>query len=387
MNNQSTSYQLIIAGAGAAGLSLLMRLIRNGYLEKNRVLLIDKDEKIHNDRTWCFWETEAGFFEDIVYRRWSQLDFFSEDFSGPLTIHPYQYKLIRGIDFYTHCFTAIRRHPNITWWKAHVQSITATEQGVSIKAEGEGERFYAGAQAFSSIPVPVTDQPNAIQLLQHFKGWVVRTEQPRFDPSRATLMDFRINQQEGTAFVYVLPFSEHEALIEYTLFTLSLLKPQQYEDGLRDYLKQHLQLDSYSVTEEEFGVIPMTNTRFPRRVNGVFQLGTAGGQTKPSSGYTFRFIQKQSDQLAAALLQGTSIDETTTSAARFRFYDEVLLQVLYRQLYPGHQVFARLFRRNTAARVFRFLDNESKLPAELRLISSLPVWPFLKAALQKKAPY
>ncbi|MFT3676116.1 MAG: lycopene cyclase family protein [Chitinophagaceae bacterium] len=387
MNNQSTSYQLIIAGAGAAGLSLLMRLIGNGYLEKNRVLLIDKDEKIRNDRTWCFWETDPGFFEDIIYRRWSQLDFFSSYFSGPLTIHPYQYKLIRGIDFYTYCFDTIRCHPNITWWKASVQSITETAQGVSVKAEGEEERLYPGAQAFSSIPMPVTDQPNAIQLLQHFKGWVIRTEQPCFDPARATLMDFRISQQKGTAFVYVLPFSAHEALVEYTLFTSSLLEPQQYEDGLRDYLKQYLQLDNYTVTEEEFGVIPMTNTRFPRRVNGVFQLGTAGGQTKPSSGYTFRFIQKQSDLLAAALLQGRPIDETATSAARFRFYDEVLLQVLYRRLYPGHAVFARLFRRNTATQVFRFLDNESKLPAELRLISSLPVWPFLKAALQKKSPY
>lgn len=387
MNNQPTSYQLIIAGAGASGLSLLMRLIRNGYLEKNRVLLIDKEEKVQNDRTWCFWETKAGFFEDIVYRRWSKLDFFSSDFSGLLTIAPYQYKLIRGIDFYTYCFDAIRTHPNITWWKTSVQSISATAQGVRIKTEGEEERWYAGAQAFSSIPVSVTNQPNAIHLLQHFKGWVIQTEHLCFDPARATLMDFRISQQHGTAFVYVLPFSEREALIEYTLFTPSLLQPQQYDEGLKDYLQQYLQLGGYTVKEQEFGVIPMTNMRFPRRVNGVFQLGTAGGQTKASSGYTFQFIQKQSDRLAAALLRGESIEETGKTAARFRFYDEVLLEVLYRQLYPGHRVFARLFQANTAARVFRFLDNESSLPAELRLISSLPTWPFLKAALQKKSPY
>jgi len=387
MSNQSTSYQLIIAGAGAAGLSLLMRLASNGYLEKNRVLLIDKEEKNQNDRTWCFWETDPGFFEDVVYRRWSQLDFFSNDFSGALTISPYQYKLIRGIDFYKYCFDTIRPHPNITWWRANVQSIKETPEGVRIAVEGEEERWYAGARAFSSLPARVTDQPNAIHLLQHFKGWVIRTEQPRFDSARATLMDFRISQQPGTAFVYVLPFSEQEALVEYTLFTPALLQSQQYEEGLRDYLQQYLHLDSYTVTAEEFGVIPMTNTRFPRRVNGVFQLGTAGGQTKASSGYTFRFIQKQSDELAAALLHGTPIDKIGTSAARFRFYDEVLLQVLHRQLYPGHRIFSRLFSRNAAAQVFRFLDNESKLPAELRLISSLPVWPFLKAALQKKSPY
>lgn len=387
MNNQPTSYQLIIAGAGASGLSLLMRLISNGYLEKNRVLLIDKDEKVQNDRTWCFWETNAGFFEDIVYRRWSKLDFFSNDFSGPLTIAPYQYKLIRGIDFYTYCFNAVKVHPNITWWKASVQSMTATAQGVRIKTEGEEEKWFAGAQAFSSIPVPVTNQPNAIHLLQHFKGWVIQTEQPRFDPARATLMDFRISQQHGTAFVYVLPFSQREALVEYTLFTPSLLQPQQYDEGLKEYIQQYLKLTGYTVKEQEFGVIPMTNTRFPRRVDGVFQLGTAGGQTKASSGYTFQFIQKQSDRLAVALLHGKSIEEAGKTAARFRFYDEVLLEVLYRQLYPGHRVFARLFRANAAAQVFRFLDNESRLPAELRLISSLPTWPFLKAALQKKSPY
>lgn len=387
MNNQPTSYQLIIAGAGASGLSLLMRLISNGYLEKNRVLLIDKDEKVQNDRTWCFWETNAGFFENIVYRRWSKLDFFSNDFSGPLTIAPYQYKLIRGIDFYTYCFNAVKAHPNITWWKASVQSMTATAQGVRIKTEGEEEKWFAGAQAFSSIPVPVTNQPNAIHLLQHFKGWVIQTEQPRFDPARATLMDFRISQQHGTAFVYVLPFSQREALVEYTLFTPSLLQPQQYDEGLKEYIQQYLKLTGYTVKEQEVGVIPMTNTRFPRRVDGVFQLGTAGGQTKASSGYTFQFIQKQSDRLAVALLHGKSIEEAGKTAARFRFYDEVLLEVLYRQLYPGHRVFARLFRANAAAKVFRFLDNESRLPAELRLISSLPAWPFLKAALQKKSPY
>lgn len=387
MNNQPTSYQLIIAGAGASGLSLLMRLISNGYLQNNRVLLIDKDEKVQNDRTWCFWETNAGFFEDIVYRRWSNLDFFSSDFSGPLMIAPYKYKLIRGIDFYSYCFNAIKTHPNITWLKASVQSMTATAQGVRIKTEGEEEKWFAGAQAFSSIPMPVTNQPNAIHLLQHFKGWVIQTEQPAFDPARATLMDFRISQQHGTAFVYVLPFSEREALVEYTLFTPSLLQPQQYDEGLKEYIQQYLKLTGYTVKEQEFGVIPMTNTRFPRRADGVFQLGTAGGQTKASSGYTFQFIQKQSDRLAAALLRGESIEEAGKTAARFRFYDEVLLEVLYRQLYPGHRVFARLFRANAAAKVFRFLDNESRLPAELRLISSLPTWPFLKAALQKKSPY
>ena len=54
-----------------------------------------------------------------------------------------------------------------------------------------------------------------------------------------------------------------------------------------------LGLDNYTIVEEEFGVIPMTNTNFPFFKDGMYYIGTAGGQTKASTGYTFRFIQKQ----------------------------------------------------------------------------------------------
>jgi hypothetical protein len=37
--------------------------------------------------------------------------------------------------------------------------------------------------------------------------------------------------------------------------------------------------------------------------------------------------------------------------------------------------------------VFRFLDNESTLPQELRLISTLPTLPFLGAALRRMVPF
>src|SRR5258705_12832708 len=115
-------------------------------------------------------------------------------------------------------------------------------------------------------------------------------------------MNFRSNQQYGTTFVYTMPFSETKALIEYTLFSEKLLEPFQYEAGLKEYITETLRVDSYKITETEFGIIPMTNHKFPAHEGNIINIGSAGGQTKASSGYTFRFIQKHSAEIVERLL-------------------------------------------------------------------------------------
>jgi lycopene beta-cyclase len=109
-------------------------------------------------------------------------------------------------------------------------------------------------------------------------------------------------------------------------------------------------------------------------------LGTAGGQTKPSSGYTFRFIQKHVaalvDQLAVS---GNPFLEKSVLHKRFMWYDRVLLHMLFHKKMPGSRIFTLLFSRNPIQRIFRFLDNETKLPEELILLNTLPQWPFMKA--------
>jgi lycopene beta-cyclase len=75
-------------------------------------------------------------------------------------------------------------------------------------------------------------------------------------------MDFRTIQREGTSFVYVMPFSATEALVEYTLFSKSLLEDGDYDVALKDYVHNVLGLLDYEILEKEFGVIPMTNCAF-----------------------------------------------------------------------------------------------------------------------------
>jgi lycopene beta-cyclase len=114
----------------------------------------------------------------------------------------------------------------------------------------------------------------------------------------------------------------------------------------------------------------------------VIHIGTAGGQTKASSGYTFQFIQKQSDQIIEMLLKGESLTHLKRAPWRFRFYDNTLLYILYHKTLPGRNIFSTLFKKNKATQVLKFLDNESSLREELGIITSLPTWPFLKAAVQ-----
>ena len=375
-------YDFIFCGAGCASLSLLMRMIRSGKFTGKKILLVDRETKNKNDRTWCYWETEPGFFEDIVYHRWGDISFIGDGFSSTSNIAPYQYKMIRGLDFYNYCFKEIKKNHDIEILTGSINVGNSLKERNTIKID-EKTFQMEGAIVFNSIADLETKLPGEIKLLQHFKGWVVESSKPVFNPDIALIMDFRVHQDYGTTFGYVLPFNETKALIEYTLFTKTLLEQHQYDEELKNYLAEILKVEDYFVSEREFGIIPMTNRRFEFQNNGIFNIGTAGGQTKASSGYTFQFIQKQSQYIVDCLASGGSLSTLPGEPKRFRFYDNTLLEILYQNKLSGKKIFTRLFQKNKPQSVLRFLDNETTLNEELKIISSLPVWPFLKAAVKQ----
>lgn len=343
--------------------------------------MIDKDAKKSNDRTWCFWEKEDGFFDEVVFKKWGTISFLSDDYNAAMDIAPYQYKMIRGIDFYQYCFQEIAKHPNIEFVQAAIGDWNYKDKMLTIKLNNR-EYHFDNTILFNSIYKEENTSKKTIKLLQHFKGWIIETIEPAFNPEKATMMDFRINQENGTSFVYVLPFDERTALVEYTLFTKQLLQPGEYDEQLELYIKKFLDIEEYTVMEKEFGVIPMTNVRFSFERNG-WNIGTAGGQTKGSSGYTFQFIQKQSQQIVDCLVNQKPLSEMPATPKRFRFYDNTLLDILYHNKLPGKEIFTALFKKNKPQQVLRFLDNESSIKDELKIILSLPTWPFLKAAIKQ----
>ncbi|MEP6948826.1 MAG: lycopene cyclase family protein [Ginsengibacter sp.] len=375
---QAKSYDYIFLGAGCASLSIVMRMIASKEFSQKKILLADREPKTKNDRTWCFWEQEGGFFEDIVYRKWSRLFFKTDNISIPLEMGDYQYKMIRGIDFYDKCFSVIKSLNNIDIIYGEI-SFEEDNESTTIKINNELLELNKNTIVFNSLYFPAPKQKDKFYLLQHFKGWIIETTPGFFEVEDATLMDFRVSQTNGTTFVYVLPLSSTKALIEYTLFSENLLPAAEYDSKLKSYLEDFLGLYNYAITEEEFGVIPMTNANFPFLKNGMYCIGTAGGQTKASTGYTFRFIQKQADTIVQELILKGNLSKNKKTKRRFFFYDSTLLHILSKNLLPGKTIFSILFKKNRADKVLKFLDNESKVSEEIRLLNSLPKKIFIKA--------
>jgi lycopene beta-cyclase len=214
-------------------------------------------------------------------------------------------------------------------------------------------------------------------------------------------MDFQVPQPErGVAFGYCLPFDRHRALVEYTQFSREPLLSAEYHDALRGYLRARWDVDVVGasaavqgasdggavVEAVEDGVIPMTDAPFARRIGErVFRLGTAGGATRPSTGYTFAAIQRQAVAVARLLLDGRTPLPPRPYPARHRWLDAVLLRALDRNYLRGPELFTGLFADNPTDRVLRFLDGLSGPLDELAIMRSAPTAPMVRATIEDAA--
>jgi lycopene beta-cyclase len=106
-----------------------------------------------------------------------------------------------------------------------------------------------------------------------------------------------------------------------------------------------------------------------------------GDAVKASTGYAFQFIQKQTQQIVNQLKSNQALNPAVHHT-RHQFYDAVLLYILEHQKMAGDEIFARIFKKNTAATVFKFLSNTSTLLDDIKIMSSLPTPIFLPAAVK-----
>lgn len=374
-------FDYIIAGGGCAGRSLAVRILPYLQASNKRVLLVDHAEKKTNDRTWCFWEEHADVFEPAVYRKWNRLSFASKSLNKELDIEPYQYKMIRGLDFYAHTDQLLANQTQLIHLQGKVEKqYTEKDQAYAVI---DGKTFSAD-YVFSSIPQVQMKNPDRYQyFLQHFEGWLIETEENIFDPECATLMDFNTSQQAGTSFVYVLPLSANSALVEYTLFSKQELAPEDYRAALQQYIREQLKCEQYTIKEQEHGVIPMTDHPIKRQQERIIYLGTAGGFTKGSTGYTFRFIQKHTAAIVKQLMESGHPNLPAISSSRYGLYDATLLHLLDSERISGEEIFSRMFKKNSARKILKFLDNESTLLEEVQIFSTLQKTEFAMALLNR----
>ena len=339
------TYDYIIAGGGMAGLSLAFYL-NNSVLRDKSILIIDREEKNVNDHTWCFWEVGDSPFEEIIYKKWKGVWFHgTNNFSKFLNLQEYTYKMIRGIDFYEYIIPILKKNPNITFLKANIEEIKLAtgmdvigadthygfqdtnhgfEHGLPVVKTDEGN-FMAIGFVFDSSFRSKYNNPKHHNMLQHFKGWVIETTKPVFKVDEPTIFDFRIEQKDELRFVYVLPYSETKALIEFTIFSDNLITQEEYEFYLKKYIEETIKVgdyqikaEEYQISETEFGIIPMSDEKHEiSPMPKVIRIGTSGGYVKASTGYTFQRSQRFLRNLVKWLTENNGTNSPISNGLKF----------------------------------------------------------------------
>src|SRR6056297_1029045 len=277
-------YDYIIAGAGAAGLSLLWHLL-NSSLKEKKILVIDKTLDPDNEKTWCFWDLENFPFTEIIHFSWDTLKIISPDGEKlEENLKTYKYHSMRSNQLNQHVISYAKKFDNVDFREAVISSVYLAGSKAVLNTEDE---LYCAEYIFQSVFKPADYDSSAVNtsLKQHFKGWEIETDEKMFNPDVATLMDFDIDQKNGFSFFYQLPVSETCCLFEYTLFSENLLDEDSYDSEIKHYLTDKFELNpsDYKIRRTEFGIIPMEDRRYSSWYNGrTLNIGTAGGWTKPS---------------------------------------------------------------------------------------------------------
>jgi lycopene beta-cyclase len=309
--------------------------------------------------------------------------------------------MIQGIDFYNTVLSKAKLKSNIHFQETTITGISVLEasnisKGAKVEWEGGaamGQYVFssllpfqmnqlATAAAYSNTLKSSTHSNNKAPFLwQHFKGRVVQFDAPVFNKSIAKLMDFNVPQQGATAFMYQLPLNEKEALVEYTIFSENVLAISEYDKVLDAYLAKAFPGSTYITKHDEIGAIPMTQIELASNQAPIYTIGALGSAIKASTGYAFQFIQEQCKNIVTQLELGSPL-QTKVHNTRHQFYDAVLLDILFHRKMEGAEIFKRIFAKNEAATVFKFLSNTSTIMEDIKIMRSLPTSIFLPAAIK-----
>ena len=374
-------YDYIIVGGGASGLMMAYRMSKDSFFDSKTILILDKEKKTSNDRTWCYWDDNNDEWKDIINASWNTIIFKSDSYKAKQNITPYQYKMIQSKYFYLKIWNHLEHKTNITFQSENVTGIQ--------QLNGEAEvitstKVFKTKVLINSIlfDEEYKQQAKYPVLQQHFVGFFIKTKGNCFDDRAATFMDFTVAQKGNTRFMYILPYSKNEALFEYTLFSEDLLKYNEYKLEIEKYLESK-NIINYEIVDKEQGSIPMTCYKFwKQNSENIIHIGTAGGWSKASTGFTFKNTTKKTAKLTNHLKQNRSL-ESFHKINKFWFYDLLLLDILYEKNHLGAELFSDLFKRTSAKKILKFLDEETSFYEDLQVILRMPPKNFIRAVFKR----
>ena len=352
-------FDYVIIGGGCAGLSLAYELDLHKKLENKTLAIIEPRDEYKRDKTWSFWKVIDHNFNDCVKKSWENFSINSPKENKHLKCDNYPYQSIDSGLFYKKTVAKLKENKNISFFK-------------NIKDINQNKSFV-----FNSVHSEETNKNN---LWQHFCGVEIKIKDQIFDDEIINLMDFNCEQRNNVHFFYTLPFEKDRALVETTwLSKMNDNSLNDYDSQIKNYIEQNLKIKNYEIVYKEKGAIPLfypPNFSEKNKIN----IGTAGGMTRLSTGYTFLNIQEQSKYIRMNI-EKISNTKLFKIANKYKFLDEVFLRVLEKYPEKMPNIFFNMFSASSNT-VIKFLSNKSNLLEDLLIILKMPKLIFLKSLIK-----
>lgn len=374
--NQVNEFDFILAGGGLSGLSLLYEILSTPSLSEKRILIIDSERRLTNDRTWSFWELPEYHIPNIPSKQWRYGKLIDQAGSSiNFNFEPFTYRTIRSSDYYKFVYDHAANKDNIVFYYDNIISCDPSGIVKCSNAVFTGKLIIKSYYDKDKFQIPSV--LGSTLIWQHFKGWIIRTTKEVFDENTVVLMDYRIAHGDETQFMYVLPFSKTEALVEYTEFTNRDFKLVDSDGYIKNYIEGYLSISDYQIMEQELNSIPMTDYIFTPLINNrVINIGTNAGYVKPSSGYCFVRTILRVRNLVSLLQTNELTNNKMKPKFTFWLFDSILLKSFSIGILRGQDVFVQLFRshnkNNQAFLVFKFLDERTSFIENFKIIYSVP---------------
>ena len=348
-------FDYIIIGGGCAGLSLAYALDGHKKLEDKTLAIIETRDEYKKDKTWSFWKVTPHNFEDCVKKSWDNFTINIPNNTKYVECKDKPYQTIDSGLFYQKIIDKLKQNTNICFFK-NINEVNT-------------ENSYI----FNSVSNAADSKNN---LWQHFSGVEIETIKNSFDDEIFNLMDFDCDQKNSVHFFYTLPYSKTKALIETTWISdLNSASLKDYDNQLKNYIENKLRIKNYKIIFKETGAIPLFHPKNIKKLNQV-EIGTAGGMTRLSTGYTFSNIQEQSKYIRKNIenIKNTKIFSIDK---KYQFLDNIFLKVLKNNPNEMAQIFYKMFNCSPNT-VINFLSNKSNMYEDISIISKMPKWMFLK---------
>lgn len=373
---------VVVCGAGAAGLSIAARLARLPL----SVRVLDRREGYGRDRTFSFFRGRSHPFEEAVVRRYRAIEVVGRARRVARNVEARPYETIASDRFYEAALRILARHERVRLdLGVAVGAIRDLGGHVEVETDRGALRTALVIDARGGLG-ETRARAGDVRWVQHFAGMEVEVERPIFEPAVATLMDLRVSQAEGPHFVYVLPETPKRALVEDTYFGPRAYELERYEAGIRAWLEAR-SAGAVKVLRTERGVLPMTTEDVDRGSGRILRAGLAGGSAKPSTGYAFSFIQRDADAIGHAL---AGWDRTRAPSipgprgATALFFDRVFLAYLAAHPRDAEKVFVDLFARTSGPTIARFLSEEATASDYASVMTAVPSAGVLAQALKSR---